>query len=76
MVQLSCFESNAFFFTALFMYVSIFFSFQGAQAVGMGKEALNIRAAAELFDKANHILGYRESSDMIHLFSSISKIVL
>ncbi|VAI06604.1 unnamed protein product [Triticum turgidum subsp. durum] len=31
---------------------------QGAQAVGMGKEALNVRAAAELFDKANDILGY------------------
>ncbi|XBH56606.1 hypothetical protein VPH35_078395 [Triticum aestivum] len=30
---------------------------QGAQAVGMGKEALNVRAAAELFDKANDILG-------------------
>uniref|UniRef100_A0ACD5XP57 Uncharacterized protein n=1 Tax=Avena sativa TaxID=4498 RepID=A0ACD5XP57_AVESA len=31
---------------------------QGAQAVGMGKEALNVAAAAELFDKANDILGY------------------
>ncbi|XP_051181712.1 uncharacterized protein [Lolium perenne] len=31
---------------------------QGAQAVGMGKEAINVRAAAELFDKANDILGY------------------
>lgn len=31
---------------------------QGAQAVGMGKEALNVGAAAELFAKANDILGY------------------
>jgi [acyl-carrier-protein] S-malonyltransferase len=38
--------------------VFAFFSFQGAQAVGMGKEAINVRAAAELFDKANDILGY------------------
>ncbi|KAL4282466.1 hypothetical protein GQ457_16G012130 [Hibiscus cannabinus] len=30
----------------------------GAQAVGMGKEAKNVPAAAELFKKANNILGF------------------
>jgi [acyl-carrier-protein] S-malonyltransferase len=30
---------------------------QGAQAVGMGKEAQNVPAAAELYIKANDILG-------------------
>ncbi|CAI0381903.1 unnamed protein product [Linum tenue] len=31
---------------------------QGAQAVGMGKEAQSVSAAAELYKKANDILGY------------------
>ncbi|XP_030963906.1 uncharacterized protein LOC115985071 [Quercus lobata] len=31
---------------------------QGAQAVGMGKEAQNVPAAAELYKKANDILGF------------------
>ncbi|KAK8683662.1 hypothetical protein V6N13_039715 [Hibiscus sabdariffa] len=31
---------------------------QGAQAVGMGKEAQNVPAAAELYKKANNILGF------------------
>ncbi|GLU02591.1 hypothetical protein SLE2022_198360 [Rubroshorea leprosula] len=31
---------------------------QGAQAVGMGKEAQSVPAAAELYKKANDILGY------------------
>eukprot|EP00249_Psilotum_nudum_P018593 c26879_g1_i1 orf=354-1481(+) len=35
-----------------------FFPGQGAQAVGMGKEAQKVPAAAELFAKANDILGY------------------
>lgn len=30
---------------------------QGAQAVGMGKEAQSVPAAAELYKKANDILG-------------------
>jgi [acyl-carrier-protein] S-malonyltransferase len=30
---------------------------QGAQAVGMGKEAQNVPTAAELYKKANDILG-------------------
>lgn len=30
---------------------------QGAQAVGMGKEAQNVPAAAELYKRANDILG-------------------
>lgn len=30
---------------------------QGAQAVGMGKEAQNVPAAASLYKKANDILG-------------------
>ncbi|QCD86033.1 Acyl transferase/acyl hydrolase/lysophospholipase [Vigna unguiculata] len=39
---------------------SILFLFpgQGAQAVGMGKEAQNVPAAALLFSKANDILGF------------------
>ncbi|KAE8722758.1 S-malonyltransferase,binding isoform 3 [Hibiscus syriacus] len=31
---------------------------QGAQAVGMGKEAQNVPAAAELYKKANNMLGF------------------
>lgn len=31
---------------------------QGAQSVGMGKDALNVPAAAVLFEKANNILGF------------------
>ncbi|KAG5401722.1 hypothetical protein IGI04_016329 [Brassica rapa subsp. trilocularis] len=31
---------------------------QGAQAIGMGKEAQSVAAAADLYTKANHILGY------------------
>lgn len=31
---------------------------QGAQAVGMGKEAQSVAAAGELYKKANDILGY------------------
>ncbi|KAF8068488.1 hypothetical protein N665_1148s0005 [Sinapis alba] len=31
---------------------------QGAQAIGMGKEAQSVAAAADLYNKANHILGY------------------
>jgi hypothetical protein len=50
------------------------FSFQGAQAVGMGKEALNVQAAAELFNKANDILGYLQNSYMIYLFPPIGKL--
>lgn len=38
----------------------IFLSFQGAQALGMGKEAQNVPAAALLFSKANDILGYSQ----------------
>ena len=33
---------------------------QGAQAVGMGKEAQNVPTAAELYKKANDILGYHK----------------
>lgn len=62
--------------TASFMCVYAFFSSQGAQAVGMGKEALNVRAAAELFDKANDILGYPQTSDAIYLFAPPSKLAL
>jgi [acyl-carrier-protein] S-malonyltransferase len=35
----------------------LFFVTQGAQAVGMGKEAQSVPAAAELYKKANDILG-------------------
>jgi len=35
---------------------------QGAQAVGMGAEAQNVPAAAALFQKANDILGYDQST--------------
>ncbi|MFS7902911.1 putative Acyl transferase domain superfamily, Acyl transferase/acyl hydrolase/lysophospholipase [Helianthus anomalus] len=31
---------------------------QGAQAVGMGREALKVPAAAELYSKANEVLGF------------------
>ncbi|CAH8313343.1 unnamed protein product [Eruca vesicaria subsp. sativa] len=31
---------------------------QGAQAIGMGKEAQSVAAASDLYNKANHILGY------------------
>ncbi|KAJ0792271.1 putative [Acyl-carrier-protein] S-malonyltransferase [Helianthus annuus] len=31
---------------------------QGAQAVGMGREALKVPAAAELYNKANEVLGF------------------
>ncbi|CAH8282296.1 unnamed protein product [Eruca vesicaria subsp. sativa] len=31
---------------------------QGAQAIGMGKEAQSVASAGELYKKANHILGY------------------
>lgn len=31
--------------------------FQGAQAIGMGKEAQNVPSAAILYKKANEILG-------------------
>lgn len=31
---------------------------QGAQAVGMGKDAQSVPTAAELYKKANDILGY------------------
>uniref|UniRef100_A0A0D3C309 Malonyl-CoA:ACP transacylase (MAT) domain-containing protein n=1 Tax=Brassica oleracea var. oleracea TaxID=109376 RepID=A0A0D3C309_BRAOL len=31
---------------------------QGAQAIGMGQEAQSVAAAADLYTKANHILGY------------------
>lgn len=34
-----------------------FMCFQGAQAIGMGKEAQNVPAAAILYKKANEILG-------------------
>lgn len=34
--------------------------FQGAQAVGMGQEAHKVPAAAELFNKANEILGWAQ----------------
>lgn len=34
-----------------------FWSFKGAQAVGMGKEAQSVLAAANLYKKANDILG-------------------
>ena len=61
---------------ASFMCVYAFFFSQGAQAVGMGKEALNVRAAAELFDKANDILGYLQTSDTIYLFAPPSKLTL
>ncbi|XP_027933195.1 uncharacterized protein LOC114188759 [Vigna unguiculata] len=37
---------------------SFLFPGQGAQAVGMGKEAQNVPAAALLFSKANDILGF------------------
>ncbi|KAG4920530.1 hypothetical protein AAZX31_18G057000 [Glycine max] len=37
---------------------SFLFPGQGAQAVGMGKEAQNVPAAAVLFNKANDILGF------------------
>ncbi|KAK1283652.1 hypothetical protein QJS10_CPB21g01420 [Acorus calamus] len=37
---------------------AFFFPGQGAQAVGMGKDAQGVEAAAELFRKANAILGF------------------
>ncbi|XP_044504442.1 malonyl CoA-acyl carrier protein transacylase-like [Mangifera indica] len=37
---------------------AFFFPGQGAQAVGMGKEAQSVPAAAELYKKANDILGF------------------
>ncbi|ONK67882.1 uncharacterized protein A4U43_C05F4780 [Asparagus officinalis] len=37
---------------------AFFFPGQGAQTVGMGKEAQSVPAAAELFEKANDILGF------------------
>ncbi|XP_061960256.1 uncharacterized protein LOC133681136 [Populus nigra] len=39
---------------------------QGAQAVGMGKEAQSVSAAAQLYEKANDILGY----DLVELCTS------
>ncbi|KAJ6948687.1 hypothetical protein NC651_002872 [Populus alba x Populus x berolinensis] len=39
---------------------------QGAQAVGMGKEAQSVSAAAQLYKKANDILGY----DLVELCTS------
>lgn len=44
----------------LILLWSLFFSSlsQGAQAVGMGKESHSVPAAADLFNRANDILGY------------------
>lgn len=43
--------------TSYFFVFFLFLMSQGAQAVGMGKDAQNVPAAAELYKKANDILG-------------------
>lgn len=48
--------------------------YQGAQAVGMGAEAQTVPAAAELFKKANDILGSVNYHDQ-PLFFCIFQIV-
>jgi hypothetical protein len=48
--------------------------YQGAQAVGMGAEAQTVPAAAELFKKANDILGsvnYHDSNFSLLYFQII-----
>lgn len=56
---------------AYWTFLSFFlFWFQGAQTVGMGVEAQNVNAAAELFKKANDILGY-EILTLVSLIQSL-----
>lgn len=38
--------------------ISLHFRWQGAQAVGMGVEAQKVPVAAEMYKKANEILGW------------------
>eukprot|EP00850_Spirogloea_muscicola_P009205 SM000051S17565 [mRNA] locus=s51:433474:436882:+ [translate_table: standard] len=45
-------------FTDLKVSTAFLFPGQGAQAVGMGADAARVPAAAQLFEKANEILGY------------------
>jgi hypothetical protein len=52
--KLDCSSENTLFDDALLFY---WFYSQGAQAVGMGKEAQNVPTAADLYMKANDILG-------------------
>lgn len=45
--------------------------FQGAQSVGMGKDAQNVQAAADLFEKAYKVLGYSESKIFYQIVQNI-----
>ena len=50
-------QKNIILWCASCFFIVLFLMSQGAQAVGMGKEAQNVPAAAELYKKANDILG-------------------
>lgn len=50
-------HKNIILWCASCFFVVLFLMSQGAQAVGMGKEAQNVPAAAELYKRANDILG-------------------
>ena len=49
LVKLSCND----FLRYIYIYI-----YKGAQAIGMGQEAQSVAEAADLYTKANHILGY------------------